>query len=162
MKRQNALFLVPAIFCCVFLPSSMFAATRVAAKTSASKAAQAAATAPRGVPDIPTAPVPESVFKVPANLQEGRNPFFPQPLPEPTRSSPSPRTVDRTIVLNGITSPPKPTAMINGSTFEEGESGDIKLQDGSRLPILCIEIKAQSAIIEVEGQRREIRLRGTN
>ena len=35
-------------------------------------------------------------------------------------------------MLNGITSPPKRTAMINGRTFETGESGEVKLPTGAK------------------------------
>jgi hypothetical protein len=63
------------------------------------------------------------------------------------------------LVLDGITSPPKLTAMINGRTFELREEGEVKSSAGGRVWIKCIEIKSDSIIIEVKGQRHELRLR---
>jgi hypothetical protein len=62
-------------------------------------------------------------------------------------------------VLNGITSPPKRTAMINGRTFEPGEEGEVRLPAGGKMLIKVEEIKSESAVILVGGQRRELRLR---
>jgi hypothetical protein len=103
-------------------------------------------------------PIPPSVFIIPTTPGNGRNPFF----PNSRRYDPKPNAnpIDaNAIVLNGITSPPKPTAMINGRTFEEGETGDIKLRNGSRLAIVCVEIGLNSAVVEVNGQKRELHLR---
>ena len=106
--------------------------------------------------------IPESVFQIPSNPTEGRDPFFPHstlaPVPiKPTKQAP---VVDASsLVLNGITSPPKRTAMINGRTFEVGETGEVKLPNGARILIKCIDIKNESAIIEVAGQRQELRMR---
>ena len=130
--------------------------------------AEAAAPTPRNpVPAKPTktvAPaqepeIPPSVFVIPPSAKEGRNPFYPKssaPVPVPI---PRPTDVLSGIVLNGLTSPPKPTAMINGRTFEVGEPGEIKLPGGAKLLIKCEEIKADSAVIVIDGQRRELRLR---
>jgi hypothetical protein len=49
--------------------------------------------------------------------------------------------------------------MINGRTFEAGEEGEVKLPGGARVLIKCEEIKADSAIIVIGGQRRELRFR---
>jgi len=105
--------------------------------------------------------IPQSVFHIPTSAREGRDPFFPnavfgaQPV-KPKEAAP----VDLSgFVLNGITSPPKRTAMINGRTFEIGESGEVRLPNGSRVLIKCIEIKNESAIIDVNGQRQELRMR---
>jgi hypothetical protein len=112
----------------------------------------------RTVPDVA---IPQSVFTIASQPSEGRNPFFPQStvrvvVPRINKENP----VDTTsIVLNGITSPPRRTAMINGRTFEPGEEGEIKLPGGGKQLIKCEEIKAESAIIAVGGQRRELRLR---
>jgi hypothetical protein len=64
------------------------------------------------------------------------------------------------LMLNGIVpSGARPTAMINGRTFEVGESGDVKLPDGQKLPITVEEIKEDSVIVTVRGQRKELHLR---
>jgi len=112
------------------------------------------------IPEVPATPIPESVFEVPASPKEGRNPFFPQSVAEKPAVKSATQSWDPSVlVLNGITSPPKPTAMINSRTFEAGESGEVKLRDGSRLPVKCIEIRKDSVLIEVRGQQRELKLR---
>jgi hypothetical protein len=106
--------------------------------------------------------IPKSLFVIPSSPKEGRNPFFPQsaevvPVPEKARSAP----VDSSMfVLNGMTpSGPKRTAMINSRTFEAGESGEVKLPSGNKALIKCEEIRNDSVIIVIDGQRRELRLR---
>jgi hypothetical protein len=106
---------------------------------------------------VPEVAIPQSVFVT----GEGRNPFFPQSttrviVPKVNKENP---IESFTFVLNGITSPPKRTAMINGRTFEPGEEGEVKLPTGGRMLIKVEEIKAESAIILVAGQRRELKLR---
>ena len=108
--------------------------------------------------------IPRSVFVIPANPKEGRNPFFPyavQPAPvvDSTGKNTNPGIDPSGFVLNGITSPPKRTAMINGRTFEPGESGEVRLKTGFRVLIKCEEITNDSAIITVGGKRVELRLR---
>lgn len=116
---------------------------------------------PPNLQTVPDLPIPQSLFTGPSQPSEGRNPFFPQStlrvvVPKPIKDN----SIDTTsFVLNGITSPPKPTAMINGRTFEQGELGEVKLPAGGKQLIKCEEIKSDSAIIDVGGARRELRLR---
>ena len=106
------------------------------------------------------AAIPQSVFIIPASPKEGRNPFFPKSVSEAQVRKVKPEEVDSSsIVLNGITSPPKRTAMINGKTFETGESGEVRLHNGGRLSIQCLEIRSDTAVILVGTQRKELRLR---
>ena len=99
--------------------------------------------------------LPQSVFVV------ARNPFFPQStLGQPQPKAPEAPVDTSSFVLNGIVpNGPKRTAMINNKTFEQGEEGEVKLPSGARAMIKCEAIKAESAIILYEGQRRELRLR---
>jgi hypothetical protein len=110
---------------------------------------------------IPEVPIPNSVFTIPSQPSEGRNPFFPQSAPHvPPPSFPKNPSVEASwFVLNGITSPPKRTAMINGRTFEAGEEGEVRVASGAKVLIKCEEIRAESAIIITGGARRELRLR---
>lgn len=105
--------------------------------------------------------IPQSVFQIPANPKEGRDPFFPNAIlgPQPVKPKETAPVDLSGFVLNGITSPPKRTAMINGRTFEPGESGEVRLSNGARVLIKCLEIKSESAIIEVAGQRQELKMR---
>lgn len=128
----------------------------------ASAASKTATTAHKGVvPTFTPAPIPQSVYVVPSSPKEGRNPFFPQSVATPTVVKPTPgATVDMAaLVLNGITSPPRRTAMINGRTFEPGEEGEVKLPNGAKALIKCEEIGSDSTIIQINGVRRELRLR---
>jgi hypothetical protein len=144
-------------FSCSPLLALLVALLSPAVSQASSKDAQAKTPGraqPRSVPEVP---IPQSVFAA----NEGRNPFFPEStarvvIPKVNTERPI-ETIS--IVLNGITSKPKPTAMINGRTFEPGEEGEVKLPAGGRMLIKCEEIKTESAIIVVGGQRRELRLR---
>lgn len=107
---------------------------------------------------------PKSVFAGANNASEGRNPFFPNSTPEAPRATvvtkAEPAKVDVAVfTLNGITSPPRRTAMINGRTFEPGEEGEVKVRDGSKRLIKCVEIKDESAVIVFGGVRHELRMR---
>jgi hypothetical protein len=125
----------------------------------------ACADAPKGGPTPATAAaapaeIPLSVFILPSNPKEGRNPFFPQSVAAAPVIKSKEATVDTSaIVLNGITSPPKRTAMINGRTFEPGEEGEIRMSGGGKTLIKCVQITDDSAVILVNGVRRELRLR---
>ena len=119
------------------------------------------ATRTNAVAVVPQIDVAQSMFKIPSNPREGRNPFFPQStaaVPVVVPKSTAPLDI-ASFVLNGITSPPKRTAMINGRTFEAGEEGEIKLASGGKALIKCEEIRADSAVIFFNDQRRELRLR---
>jgi hypothetical protein len=115
-----------------------------------------------GIPTVPEIALPQSVFAIPATPAEGRNPFFPASIlavAAPARVTPETPVESFSFVLNGITSPPRRTAMINGRTFEPGEEGEVKMPSGGRMLIKCEDIKADSAIINVGGKRRELKMR---
>jgi len=110
--------------------------------------------------------VPRSVFVVPANLQQGRNPFFPHSTRGMTQQPVAPVTQSRPVIdvsdltLNGIVpTGAHPSAMINGRTFEVGEEGEVRMSNGQKLPVKLEEIKEESVIINVRGQKRELHLR---
>ena len=132
-----------------------------AGQAPAASAKTPGATRTNTVPTFTQVEIPQSQFLIPSNPREGRNPFFPQSIPTPPVPHQNPTTPFdvNSILLNGITSPPKRTAMINGNTFEVGEEGEVKLPNGVKVLIKCEEIRADSAIIRVNGQRRELRLR---
>ena len=112
------------------------------------------------VPALPPVEIPQSVFVISANPKLTRNPFFPAAaltLPPPTLTG---NSADwQLFVLNGITSPPKRTAMINGYTFEPGEEHEVRTPGGAKTLVKCEEIRADSAVILVAGVRRELKLR---
>jgi hypothetical protein len=108
-----------------------------------------------------TVGVPRSVFVVPTSPKQGRNPFFPRSGFHGPATEPKPQPVPTSaIVLNGLTSPPRASAMINGRTFETGESGQIKLPNGTKVQVKCLEIRPPDAAVAIIGaERRELRLR---
>jgi hypothetical protein len=117
---------------------------------------------------LPAAPparleIPKSVFTVPANSNEGRDPFF----PDSTRvyeqqmakqhSNESPVTsLQVKSIMGGA---PRYFAIIGtkgysggANTFGVGDDGDIITQDGRRLTIHCTKITPTSVLLEVNGQ----------
>lgn len=130
------------------------------------RAAEKGKSTPAAVPAVISKPqltnaIPESVFNIPTNPSEGKNPFFPNsselmPKIDLKTNVVIPETM---FVLNGITSPPRRSAMINGRTFEVGEEGEVRLSSGARVLIKCVEIGDDKAVIVTAGQRRELRLR---
>ena len=119
-------------------------------------------TAAKPAESAPAEP-PQSVFTIPTNSKEGKDPFFPhrsvvgvQPGP---RTNPGPAVVSVKLTLNGLSGTrEKPLAIINGRTFEKGEEGEIVTTRG-RTRIRCVDIKEESVLIEVNGVRQELRMR---
>jgi hypothetical protein len=106
--------------------------------------------------------IPQSTFSIPAAPQEGRDPFFPNSFhgAASTALTQTPSAAAEALVLNGIGgTPDHKLAMINGRTMAEGETNEINTVAG-RVRIHCIEIKGESAVVEVVGgERRELHLR---
>ena len=113
---------------------------------------------PPVVTNVPVV-IPQSVFVVAQSPRDGRNPFFPNSTSGKEVAKPKSAVNVTSFVLNGITSPPRRTAMINGRTFEVGETGEIRLADGTKARIKCEEIRDTSALISVNGEPRELHLR---
>ena len=108
----------------------------------------------------PAKPVPvHSLFVMPANPREGRDPFFPE-SPRPyeetltatNRADASPITIKGLSIERG-----RKMVIINNHTFAVGDEGDV-LTAGSRVHLRLIEIRAGTAVIEVNGIRREINI----
>jgi hypothetical protein len=128
---------------------------------SAAEAAGTTNAAPsRTFPIVPDVPIPQSVFVIPSQPRDGRNPFLPaSAIPVITTKVVDPGAEVANLVLNGLTGPPKRTAMINGRTFEAGEEADVRLASGAKLRVKCEQIRQDAAVVSVAGQRRELRLR---
>jgi hypothetical protein len=107
---------------------------------------------------------PRSVFVIPANPKEGRDPFFPASLrPYEHAQAAQPHTVEiSSLVLKGISGPPdNRLAIINNRTFAIGDEQDLVTAQG-RIRIRCVEINANSVIIESGGQRQELKYISAN
>jgi len=108
--------------------------------------------------------IPASVFVLPADPKDGKDPFFPTSKRPYVRAMPhttnAPAIQPVKLILNGIS---RKLAMINGRTFSEGEEGDVNT-DGGRRHIRCIKIKEESVTVETLENgaaidRQELKLR---
>jgi hypothetical protein len=102
-----------------------------------------------------------SVFIMPASSKEGRDPFYPASIrPYQAEIPPGGKVPDLnldSLVMQGISgAPPHRLAIINKHTFAAGDYGEVSTSQG-RIHIHCLEINASSAVIEVNGQRHELR-----
>ena len=115
------------------------------------------AAAPVAQPAAPEV-VLHSVFVVPTNPKDGRDPFFPNStrLYE-TISAAQPHIGDvSSLILKGISGPPdRRLAIINNHTFGVGDEANLVTPQGP-IHIRCLEIKASSVVIESGGQRHEL------
>ena len=99
-----------------------------------------------------------SIFILPSNSREGCDPFFPKSnRPYEMAAAANTRTGNITsLVLKGFSgSQNHRLVIINNHTFAAGDTGDVITSDG-RVHLRCIEIKTNSAVIEVGGQRYEL------
>jgi len=126
----------------------------------------AAGSAPAAKTPTPApAPIPKSVFTIPTTAGTARDPFFPSRIIQAEASKPQATTNVvhpsslTCLVLKGLSgAPSNPLAMINGRTMARGEDAEINTDCG-RLLVHCVDITTNSAIVEVDGERRELHLR---
>lgn len=107
--------------------------------------------------------IPVSVFTVPTDSKHGHDPFFPGSTRTPGGSfraaQPKSTQSDVVLLLNGLSgSLAHRLAMINGKTVAETEEIEIVTGLG-RTKVRCVQIKAESVVVEVDGSRRELHLR---
>lgn len=100
-----------------------------------------------------------SVFVIPTNPQQGRDPFFPSSN-RPYENAPAGKVnvADMTaVVLRGISGPPDHRlAIINNHTFAVGDEQDLATSQG-RIHIRCVEIKDHSVVVESGGENHELK-----
>ena len=115
------------------------------------------AAAPVAQPAAPEV-VLRSVFVIPTNSKDGRDPFFPNSTRSfETVSAVRPNAGDvSSLVLKGISGLPNHRlVIINNHTLGVGDEADLVTPQG-RIHIRCVEIKARSVVIESGGQRQEL------
>ena len=105
-----------------------------------------------------------SVFILPAEPKEGRDPFFPassRPYQSAVVANVKAAELNLdSLVMQGISGlPPHRLVIINKHTFAVGDEGEVSTSQG-RFHLHCLEINANSAVIEVNGQRHELRYQG--
>jgi hypothetical protein len=100
----------------------------------------------------------QSVFNLPTNPKEGRDPFFPESTRALVEMAPSAaHTVEITALkVPGISGTPGHLlAIINNHTFAVGEEGDVKTTAGL-VHIRCLAILNNVVVVEVNGQTHRI------
>lgn len=95
-----------------------------------------------------------SVFVLPTNPNEGRDPFFPDSLRPYESAVVNNHTAEITsLIFKGVSGPPgHRLVIINNHTFGAGDEGDVTTAQG-RLHVRCVEIRDDSVVIESGGQR---------
>ncbi|MEI8288093.1 MAG: hypothetical protein WCH99_01360 [Verrucomicrobiota bacterium] len=113
----------------------------------------------------PAAPKPapvRSVFLIPANNKEGRDPFFPESprLFEATASTTNRSVIDaNTLVCKGVLGTPGQfVAIINNHAFAVGDESEVKTA-GGHAHIRCVDIRNNLVTVEINGQRRELNIK---
>ena len=115
------------------------------------------AAAPVAQPAAPEV-VSRSVFVIPTNPKDGRDPFFPNSTrPYETVSVARPHVGEvSSLVLKGISGlSDHRLAIINNRTFGVGDEANLVTPQGP-IHIRCLEVKASSVVIESGGQRHEL------
>jgi hypothetical protein len=107
---------------------------------------------------VPVRPVPpHSVFVMPANAREGRDPFFPESTRPYEEAVTTKTVVDASaFTVKGISfENGRAMAIINNHTFAVGDEGEV-LTGGKRVNIRVAEIRGGVVVIEVNGAKREL------
>ena len=109
--------------------------------------------------------MPQSVFVIPNNPEQGRDPFFPQstrrysqsPQAVAPNAPVSPLVVTTLLSLKSIVGG---LAIINNHSFATGEEGDVLDSNGQRQHIRLLEIKSKtkSVVVKIGGQTVELTL----
>jgi hypothetical protein len=114
--------------------------------------------AAKNAPDRPAAS--RSVFVMPTNVREGRDPFFPESTrPYEAAAAANHSAVEiSTLLFKGVLGTPGHfVAIINNHAFAVGDEGSVKTQGGS-VHVHCLEIRPNIVVVEINGQRRELNL----
>lgn len=112
----------------------------------------------KAMPVVKPAPA-KSVFVMPANPHEGRDPFFPEST-RPYEDSPGAKhsLAETSFTVKGISvERGRAMVIINNHTFALGDEGDV-LTAAGRVHIRLAEIRPTAVVIEANGTRREINI----
>ncbi|MGH7993732.1 MAG: hypothetical protein ACREDQ_09465 [Limisphaerales bacterium] len=99
-----------------------------------------------------------SVFILPANPGEGRDPFFPRSnRPYESSTTVTNNVVEITaLVVKGVSgSADRRLVIINNVTFAAGDTATVPTDQG-RIRVHCVEIKPRSVVVEVGGHYHEL------
>lgn len=119
----------------------------------------AGATGSLAVAQVDTNAPVKSVFVLPTNPNEGRDPFFPNSMRPYQDAAPVQRAVDLTsLEIKGYSEiAGHRYVIINNHTFAEGDEGDV-ITHGGRVHIRCLAVSAQSVLVESNGARHLLKL----
>ena len=145
--------------------AALFSAISLAA-TMNSPAAAPKSPAASPAPAVVEAKPVLSVFVLPHNPQEGRDPFYPKSMRPYNSVSPvittnaAPMTIVADLKLKALSgSTDRRLALVNNHTFEAGEEAEVVTSNG-RMRVRCIEIRPDSVLMQVGPERRELHLKG--
>ncbi|MGH7941506.1 MAG: hypothetical protein ACREE6_14830 [Limisphaerales bacterium] len=130
--------------------------TMVAGVTGSLAAAPVNAKAPIKSAQAPKAPI-KSVFILPTNPNEGRDPFYPNSM-RPYQDF-VPRHVSKASALQvrGFSEiAGRRYVIINNHTFGEGDEGDVLTARG-RVHVRCLNVGPDSVLVESDGSRHLLR-----
>lgn len=111
----------------------------------------------------PAEPKTKSVFVMPTNPSQGRDPFFPESTRVYDQMLASTRT-NQIVELPPLTvpgisgTPGHLLAIINNHTFAEGDAGDVLTPSGKKVHIRCVEVHADHVIVEVNGHNHRLKV----
>ena len=110
---------------------------------------------PQPAPAKPAAP--RSVFAMPTNPREGRDPFFPESTRPYEEAAPQhPETAMKALAVKGISwEHGRAMVIINNHTFAIGDEGEV-LTPGGRVHLRLADIRRDAVVVEVNGSRREL------
>ena len=119
-----------------------------------------AKTVPAPVKPTVVKPTPvRSIFVMPTNSREVRDPFYPESLRpyEATAAAATGGVIESSaLICKGVLGTPGHfVAIINNHAFAVGDEGEVKTK-GSQIRIRCVEIRNNLVVIEINGQRREL------
>jgi len=106
----------------------------------------------------PPKPAPAlSVFAMPMSAHDGRDPFFPESTRPYEENKPANSTLDEnSFAVKGFSMEHgHAMVIINNHTFAIGDEGDVLTTVG-RVHLHLVDIRANVAVIEVNGSRREL------
>ena len=129
----------------VWLSTAVLSAAPTAVTTNAPAAKATPATAAPVKKDVR-----RSVFVVPANAKEGRDPFFPDSSRVYDSGVPATHSAPEvtSLVCKGVSGlPGHMMAIINNHTFAVGDEGDVMNSSG-RIHIRCVSIKNGFVVVE--------------
>jgi hypothetical protein len=95
-----------------------------------------------------------SVFDIPSNASQGRDPFFPASMrvftsvPQSQMQAPALTELTLKSILG---TPPHVYAIINNHTFASGDDEDVMTKSGQRLHIYCVNINPNAGTATVEA-----------